>query len=198
MSRGALRPFGVLDMRNRLRGKRHEVGFTVIELSIVIAIIGAMGMMIAPALYRAMSEAKVDDFSGRLVASANRLNDYAQVLGTFQNMTVTQAIAHDLLDPSLVASDSSAVNAWGYAVTLTPGYISSASYYNSLGISFSVPRAVCGSLVAELESHFYKVTVAGTTVKSAPDGDRAVNGPTTATACSSSTGTVALVFYTSL
>jgi prepilin-type N-terminal cleavage/methylation domain-containing protein len=185
-------------MRISLGKQQSETGYTLTELSIVVAIISAMSLMIMPVMYRAMSEAKADDFGSSLIASTNRLNDYAQVLGTYEGVTVAQAISHSLLDPGLVASASSAVNPWGYAITITPGYVTGSSYYNSLAIGFSVPKSVCGHIVTKLESQFWKVTVAGTAVKSAPEGDRSVKIASTATACATKGGTIELVFHTSL
>jgi type IV pilus assembly protein PilA len=181
----------VASARGRRLAKRFQAGMTLIELTIVLLIIGLIGLFIFTGFNGIVIGTKVDPTAKDTAAAVLRLRVNAEGTGTtpYAGMT-TAALANTLRGRTTVmtvagagnaATVSHSLGATGSAITAAPATITTAG--DAFTISFpTVNKAACPSFAAALRNVSQIITINGTAVHSIPGGI-AFNGQTAENLC---------------
>jgi prepilin-type N-terminal cleavage/methylation domain-containing protein len=167
---------------NQQRVLAKQKGFTMVELTIVLAIAAVILAGVFVLLQRNFRKVDINDnvkiiteIASDLQAKYGRTNQYG-------NITTAIAVQSRTIPAELrVPGTTTATNSYGGAVTVSPVTLTAANDAASLSWA-NVPQEHCMDLVNSLQNLARRITVAGTIVKPT---DSSLNTGTLATSCES-------------
>lgn len=164
-------------------GKRkNQKGFTLVELMMVIAVIGVIGLGAVIVFGKAMSKQRVNAEIQTLSEVTSAIQKYYFSKANFGGLSNTIAVSYKLVpDDMIVSAPATIGNRWAGSVTIAPATVSGAndsfSYTTTL-----VPSKECLDVVQALAPQYTATSVGGTVVKAAGG---TLNETTLATQCNS-------------
>ncbi len=173
----------------RIHSRRRQRGFTLIELSIVIAIgllLILAGLKFGPTLMRGTQVQSEVQNVGQLVTSVRNL-----YRGRYANLTTAAAIQYNLVPTDLVNGAALAGN-WG-PISLGPTNLTGAAGNTALAVNMqNIPQPVCTQLAPALLGIADELDVGGTANLKSVANPNPLND-TVAAACGAAGGTVAIM-----
>jgi len=171
--------------------KKHQAGFTLVELGIVVAIaavIIGIGLAVVPSIVSSIrANGEVSDLptlSTKIrTAWANQ-----PTYGTSGTSITTEAISLNVFPTARVTSSTTVSNRWGGSITVAAGTLNTAGDAQVI-TETDVPQTECTLVVEGVDQSFPVITVNGTSVKA--NGASQVTLATVGTACVSGTNTLA-------
>lgn len=161
---------------------RNHRGFTLVELMMVIAVIGVIGLGAVIVFGKAMKKQRVNSEVQTLAEITSGIQKHYFNKPNFTGLSNTIAVSYKLVpDDMIVAAPATIGNRWTGSVTIAPATVSAANDSYSYTTTL-VPSAECLDVVLAMAPQYTATSVAGTVVKAAGG---TLNETTLATQCNS-------------